>query len=48
MSNLVVRTYDDPFKAEEIRLKLRKMQKGYLVDLENVVAAVKNEKEKEN
>jgi uncharacterized membrane protein len=24
------------------------MQKGYLVDLENAVAAVKNEKEKEN
>ena len=26
MSNLVVIGYDDPFKAEEVRLMLRKMQ----------------------
>jgi uncharacterized membrane protein len=46
MSNLVVIGYDDPFKAEEIRLKLRKMQKDYLIDLEDAVVAVKNEKGK--
>ena len=46
MSNLVVIGYDDPFKAEEVRLKLRKMQKEYLIDLEDAVVAVKNEKGK--
>jgi uncharacterized membrane protein len=46
MSNLVVIGYDDPFKAEEVRLKLRKMQKDYLIDLEDAVVAVKNEKDK--
>ena len=46
MSNLVVIGYDDPFKAEEVRLKLRKMQKDYLNDLEDAVVAVKNEKDK--
>jgi uncharacterized membrane protein len=46
MSNLVVIGYDDPFKAEEVRLKLRKMQKDYLIDLEDAVVAVKNEKGK--
>ena len=46
MSNLVVIGYDDPFKAEEVRLKLRKLQKEYLIDLEDAVVAVKNEKGK--
>ncbi|MGA8239323.1 MAG: hypothetical protein WB818_02045, partial [Desulfobacterales bacterium] len=46
MSNLVVIGYDDPFKAEEVRLKLRRMQKDYLIDLEDAVVAVKNEKGK--
>jgi len=46
MSNLVVIGYEDPFKAEEVRLKLRKMQKDYLIDLEDAVVAVKNEKGK--
>ena len=46
MSNLVVIGYDDPFKAEEVRLKLRKMQKDYLIDLEDAVVAVKDEKGK--
>ena len=46
MSNLVVIGYDDPFKAEEVRLKLRKLQKDYLIDLEDAVVAVKNEKGK--
>jgi uncharacterized membrane protein len=46
MSTLVVIGYDDMFKAEEIRLKLLKMQKDYLVDLEDAVVAVKDEKGK--
>jgi uncharacterized membrane protein len=43
MSTLVVIEYDDPFKAEEIRLSLMKMQKDYLIDLEDAVVAVKNQ-----
>ncbi len=46
MSTLVVIGYDDQFKAEEIRLKLWKMQKDYLVDLEDAVVAVKDDKGK--
>ena len=41
MSDLIVVGYDDIFKAEEVRLKLLKMQKEYLVDLEDAVVAVK-------
>ncbi len=41
MSNLVVVAYDDAFKAEEVRIKLLKMQKEYLIDLEDAVVAVK-------
>jgi uncharacterized membrane protein len=46
MSTLVVIGYDDEFKAEEVRLKLRKLQKDYLIDLEDAVVAVKNDKGK--
>ena len=46
MSTLVAIEYDDPFKAEEIRLALMKMQKDYLIDLEDAVVAVKNQKGK--
>jgi uncharacterized membrane protein len=46
MSNLAVIGYDDQFKAEEVRLKLWKMQKEYLIDLEDAVVAVKDEKGK--
>lgn len=46
MSTLVVVGYDDPYKAEEIRLKLRKLQSEYLLDLEDAVVAVKDEKGK--
>jgi uncharacterized membrane protein len=42
MSTLVVIGYDDQFKAEEVRLKLLKMQKEYLVDLEDAVVATKS------
>ncbi len=42
MSTLVVVGYDDQFKAEEVRLKLLKMQKDYLIDLGDAVVAVKD------
>jgi len=46
MSTLAVIGYDDPFKAEEVRLKLLKMQKEYLIDMEDAVVAVKDPKGK--
>lgn len=46
MSDLVVVGYDDQFKAEEVRLMLWKMQKEYLIDLEDAVVAEKNDKGK--
>lgn len=46
MSTLVVVGYDDPYKAEEIRMKLQKMQAAYLIDMEDAVVAVKNAKGK--
>jgi uncharacterized membrane protein len=46
MSTLVVVNYDDPYKGEEVRLKLRKLQSEYLLDLEDAVVAVKDEKGK--
>jgi uncharacterized membrane protein len=42
MSTLVVIGYDDPYKAEEVRLRLRKLQSEYLIDLEDAVVAVKD------
>jgi len=46
MSTLVVVGYDDQFKAEEVRLTLMKLQKDYLIDLADAVAAVKDQKGK--
>ena len=46
MSTLVAIEYDDLFKAEEVRLSLMKMQKDYLIDLEDAVVAVKDQKGK--
>ncbi len=46
MSTLVVIGYDDQFKAQEVRLMLAKMQKDYLIDLEDAVVAVKDKKGK--
>ncbi len=43
MSELIVIGYDDPHKAEEVRLKLIKMQKEYLLDLEDAVVAIKKD-----
>lgn len=42
MNTLVVVEYDSFFKAEEVRLQLLKMQKEYLVDLEDAVIATKD------
>lgn len=42
MSDLVVIGYDNEFKADEVRIQLLKMQKEYLLDLEDAVVAVKN------
>lgn len=46
MSTLIVVGFNDPFKAEEVRLKLQKMQQDYLIDMEDAVVAVKNDKGK--
>lgn len=46
MSTLIAVGYDNPFQAEEVRLKLQKMQQAYLIDLEDAVVAVKNAKGK--
>ena len=43
MSTLVVIGYDNAFAAEEVRLKLRKLQSEYLLDLEDAVVAVKDQ-----
>ncbi len=42
MSELIVVTYNDVYQAEEVRLKLLKMQQEYLIDLEDAVVAVKD------
>ena len=41
MSHLVVIGYNDVHKAEEVRLTLLKLQREYLIDLEDAVVAVK-------
>ena len=46
MSTLIVIGYNDQFKAEEVRLKFLKLQKEYLVDLEDAVVAIKDAKGK--
>jgi uncharacterized membrane protein len=46
MSTLVVVGYDDPHKAEEVRLKLQQLESEHLLDLADVVVAVQDEKGK--
>jgi uncharacterized membrane protein len=46
MSTLVVIGYNEPYKAEEVRLTLRKLQRDYLIDLEDAVVATKDAKGK--
>ena len=43
MSTFVAIKYDDPQKAQEVRMSLVKLQKEYLIDMEDAVVAVKNE-----
>ena len=46
MSTLIVVGYPDIHKAEEVRLQLWKLQRDYLLDLEDAVVAVNNTKGK--
>lgn len=46
MTNLVVIAFDEQHRAEEMRLKLLKMQKDYLVDLEDAAVAIKDDQGK--
>jgi uncharacterized membrane protein len=46
MSDLVVIEFDDEQKAFEMRAELAKMQKEYLIEMEDVVVVTKNEKGK--
>jgi uncharacterized membrane protein len=46
MSTLVVVGYDQPDKAEEVRLKLQKLESEHLLDLADAVVAVQDEKGK--
>lgn len=47
MSNTFVAVaYDDTYTAQEVRLRLLRMQKEYLIDLEDAVVAVRDEKGK--
>lgn len=42
MSELIIVSYHDEFKAEEIRLKFLQLQKEYLVDIADAVVVTKN------
>jgi uncharacterized membrane protein len=42
MSTFVAIEYDDPHKAQEVRLALVKLQREYLIDMEDAVVAVKD------
>ena len=46
MPNLFVVGFDEPNTAEEVRLKLRELQGKYVLDLKEIVVAVKDEKGK--
>lgn len=42
MSQLIAVSYTDQFKAEEVRLKLQKLQSEYLLELDDAVVVTKN------
>ncbi len=46
MSELIAIAYDDEFKAQEVRLTLAKLQKEYLIELEDAAVIIKTEDEK--
>ena len=41
MADFVAIAYDDMFKAQEVRLRLLKLQQEYLICMEDAVVAVK-------
>ncbi|MCA8949860.1 MAG: DUF1269 domain-containing protein [Planctomycetes bacterium] len=43
MSELIVVAYPDPMQAEEVRLKLLRLQREYLVDLEDAVVVLRRD-----
>ena len=45
-NTFVAVAYDDMYTAQEVRLRLLRMQKEYLIDLEDAVVAVRDEKGK--
>lgn len=45
-AQLIAVTYPDLYKAEEVRLTLIKLQKSYLIDMEDAVVATKDSKGK--
>ncbi len=46
MATLIVVAYEDEFKAEEVRLTLAKLQRQYLIELEDAAVVVKNQEGK--
>ena len=42
MSKLIIVSYDNEYKAEDMRLKFLRMQKEYVVSIEDAVVVVKN------
>lgn len=46
MSNLIVIGFKDEFKADEVLLDLRKLQREYLIDLEDAAIVVRNQEGK--
>lgn len=44
MSNLIVVGFDDEHKAFDLRAQLSRLQKEYLIDMEDVVVVTRNEK----
>ena len=46
MSNLVVIGFDDEHQAFELRATLAKLQKEYLIEMEDVVVVTKDDKSK--
>lgn len=46
MSDLIVIGFPDEFKADEVLLDLRKLERGHLIDLEDAVTVVRNKEGK--
>ena len=44
MPNLFVIGFDEPHKAEELCLKVQELESKYVIDLRDMVVAVKDEK----